>query len=301
LRPFDFDTRDTLYGTKEWTVYEMLQDSIRAETLKQLDLGVVYDSEQNWLILVWPEAVDGILSDFERCPSWNKILKAEATRTKKEVPKSWWKTCASSHSYSVPSWRLTQDATLKNKLWHRIGLRASDIVAFDLNGVDFLMENGKLVFPVAKRAHFTHFYTEDRREIAVLQQHKTAVVGKDGQRVPDWGQASRRRLYENRKNAEKRAEHKAWTQAGKSIQRMASLLGTPIVGRHKVKLSGRESEELFARTVDTYLNAGVLREINWYKVDMWLDRLEPLLKDPTVPPEFAEWLKWRKHGDDLVV
>lgn len=300
LRPIDFDERNPQYGGRQWTVYEMLQDPERAADLKQLDLGVVYDSERNRLYLPWPEAVNGILKDFEYCPSWKKILQKEEKRTKASVPKSWWKTVAGSHSYSIPTWLLSQDAVTSDKLWHRIGLEAQDVVAFDLNGIDFVLDGDKLEFPVAKRAHFTHFYTEDKREKNVLERHKDVLLARDGSRRPDWKLGRVRRERENTKRAHVRVVSKTWIEAGRVIQGLAKRLGSPIIGRYRTYLSVEDSIKLFERAVEAHRIGNLTCDVDWKKVCGYLDRLEPLLENEHVPDVFSQWLGWRNQGADVL-
>ncbi len=121
FRPILFRKDDPLFGSRTWNVHEVI-NSKHADSLGKTDLGVVYDQEQKRLVLIWPEAFDGVLSGIEECPSWKKIIKGK--------DKSTWKRYANSFSFTVPQWQLKRENFLQH-FWQRQGhrIRYEDITA----------------------------------------------------------------------------------------------------------------------------------------------------------------------------
>lgn len=152
FRPVLFRKDDPLFGSRNWSVYEII-NSAHADSLGKTDLGLYYDNER--LVLIWPEAFKGILTGFEDCPSWKKIVRGKAPH--------FWKNYADSFSFTIPTWQLKRENFMQN-IWQRQGhrLKYRDITVLGLNGIEVPSKTGQL--PVAKRARFAWFYTKPRGE-----------------------------------------------------------------------------------------------------------------------------------------
>jgi len=146
FRPVLFRKDDPLFGGRVWSVYGII-NSKHADALGKTDLGVFY--HQDRLVLIWPEAYDGILEGIENCPSWKRIIKGK--------DRLFWKECADSFSFTIPRWQLKREEFLKS-LYQRQGhrLRYNDVSVLTLSGIDVPTKTDKL--PTARRVRFAHFY-----------------------------------------------------------------------------------------------------------------------------------------------
>lgn len=298
LRGINFDPKDPKLGKRTWSAYEMLLHPKLQHRLQQTDLGLVYDKEQDWLVLIWPEAVDGILKDFENCPSWYKILREQEQRTGEKPTHDFWKTCAASHSFIIPAWRLQKLGYLSKVLWHRVGIGYNDISVLDLAGIDIpkLDQQGKAVLPTAKRANFAHFYTDDQREFKTL---KNRFMRDKHKREPRWNAVDdKRKLNQKLKRQRQKEERKNWELASRIISQLSTLLGNAQKGKHRYYISGKDAESMFRGAVSSSRMSG--QESDWIKIERLLDDLENLLGDEHVPTEFTVWLKWRQKGAEAL-
>jgi len=295
LRPVVFDANDPWFKGDPWSIYEIIEDDTRSHKLKEMNLGVVYDADRNWLTLIWDEAIKGVLDDMEMCPSWKQVLKEQEKRTGQSVNTDWWKTCARSHSFALPTWRVAKHGYLRGVLWHRPKLSYDDIVVFDLNGIDlpFINDMGKVELPTAKKARFVHFYTDDKREFQALQKNLQPRKWKELHRSRSAARSYQRREARKEKNAE-------WIRASNAIYDIIKIVGGGYYGRRAMFLVGTEVRAKFNDLVRRF-NAGELRilqhdVVSWGNINYALATLEECLRDERVPREFELWLQWRDNG-----
>lgn len=283
-RLIDFDPDNSALGKRPWTIYEFCLNPKLAKKLKQTNLGLVYDEVRNWLVLIWPEAVHGVLDEFEKIPGWKSVLAREEERLG-EVSTDWWKACAQAHSFVVPSWRLFRLGYLQQVLWHRPGLSYEDITVFDLAGIDVpvLDQTGFVHLPVAKRARFVHFYTEDKREFQDVKK----LLGLRVQRDPKT--ATRREVTQQWKLAQTEKRRNHW-RASRCIQQVFFLYGGGRfrAGKFRKYLDSVEADRLYDDVLNILANGGGVR--NMSRADGLLIELELYLSDPLVPRCFEKWL-----------
>ena len=304
-RPIVFDSRSTLAEnpgkkTRGWTAYDLtLHPKLRTK-LARTDLGLVYDEENNWLSLIWPEAVGktGILNGFKKCPSWAKILENHAKYTSAPVPAGWWKTCARTHAGVVPDWKLRRMHYVTSKLWHRPGLSVDDIIVFDVAWIDLpkLDQEGRVVLPVAHRADFTHFYTDNEREYRAARVVAQRKEWMQEQRYAEERYNTIRSARWRRLQKEKRY---SWHQASRTIGQMLSYIGKNIRnGRAPIEMTEEDSDLLFNTVCTRYYN-GEFPNPRWKRIDASCLDLEKFLADPTVPRRFKRWLAWKDEAREL--
>ena len=293
-RPIDFDPDNLALGKHSWTPYEFCLNPKLAKKFKQLNLGLVYDEARNWLVLIWPEAVHGVLEGFENSPSWGEILEREGKRLG-EISTEWWKACAQSHSFVIPPWRLFRLNYLQQVLWHRPGLTYDDITVFDLAGVDIpsIDQQGLAVLPMAKRARFVHFYTEDKREFQDMKK----ILGLQVQRDPKG--ATRSEVTRQWKLAREEKRKKYWW-ASRCIQRIFFLYGGAKVkhGKFRKYLDPIEADRMYDDVL-TFLSNGIVAK-SVTKVDDLLVELELYLPDPCVPRNFERWLTLKEGAKEIL-
>jgi hypothetical protein len=291
FRAVTFSDENPFFAGRPWSVYEIIQDPKRCRQLKKLNLGLVYDPLRNWLVLVWPEALErGILSNLDS-PTWKKVLEDNNAATT-----DWWKLCAEAHSFVVPRWRLTRIGYIRNMLWFHQGIDYKNITAFDLAGIDLprVDQQGHATLPTAIRANYAHYYTEDPREFTELRKREEKkLAGKLA--------AAPRRVGRRKAKREEDAHAKRhWARATRLVCKLPTLLGSPVLveGRYPKYLSGARSDALYLGSVNARINNQLRRldRIKWDKVEDHLDELEGLLPDNWVPDEFEKWLNWRDGG-----
>lgn len=299
FRPIVFDSEDPWFGGKPWSVFEMLEDPKRAFKLKEMDLGVVYDPDRNWLSLIWTEARKGIMEDLDSTPTWRKILREQEKKLGYWPTDEWWKLCARNHSFVVPNWRVARQGYLRGVLWHRPNINYDDVVVFDLAGVDLPVTNdfGDAELPVAKRANFTHFYTEDKREFNAIRSIA---------RPRTWSreQKSKMAIRSKQQREKKKEEKAAWIDASYAIADIQKAMGGGTPGRRAMFMSATQAVEQFEELSNKF-SKDLLRitpgdDIAWALIESKLDFLEQCLQDPSVPQEMSIWLRWRDRGKDIV-
>lgn len=295
FRPVVFDPDDPWFGGDPWSLRELVDDPKRAVKLKEMDLGVVYDPERNWLTLIWDEALKGILDGIDTCPSWRHILQDVEKRTGHPATSEWWKLCARSHSFAVPSWRVAKHGYISGTLWHRPNISYDDIVVFDLNGIDIpeLNDVGEPELLTAKRARFVNFYTDDKREFQALRRKL---------RPREWG-AKQRTAAASRAAARRKAKkekYASWIEASSAVYDILKVMRAGYYGRRALYLEGVEVRSRFEDLARKF-NQGELQirhgdDKSWELVERHLDTIESCLDDACVPREFEMWLQWRKKG-----
>jgi hypothetical protein len=167
FRPVLFK-KDVLFGSRTWSVYEILKSKHR-DALGKTDLGVFCDQDR--LCLIWPEAFSGILAGFENCPSWKKIIKGK--------DQSFWRKCADSFSFTIPRQQLLKENYLQGQGFRQERpIKYKDITVLSLSGIDVPTKVGEL--PVAKRVRFSWFYDKPTmkmpREAVNAQRRQAARV-----------------------------------------------------------------------------------------------------------------------------
>lgn len=305
FRPFTV-LDDPVLGTKPWSVYELMDNPAKAHLLKRLDWGVFWDHENNWMVIVWEEAIKGVLHDMHTCPSWNKILTTEEKRLRIRLDWTWWKKCAESFSYVIPLWRLRDMSYMSDKLWHRPGARYEDITVVDMAGLDipsFQVGNEiSATLPVAKRAHFAHHYVseEDKRE---YMETISKFEKKDLKEKSAKGMHAR--LNDAHRNTRRRSKRKLAREKPEGrLVRILTQLGTALgksyqKGRPPSTISPAQCEQRFSHSADAYIN-GDLHDPDWNRIELLLNDLEELLKDHPELPELGiarRWLLWRNKGE----
>lgn len=300
---FDNDHR-TLGVGRQWSLHELLLDGENNKLLKKTDLGVVFDSENLWLAMDWKEARKGIMEGFENCPTWHSILLKQQRRlirtgSKEKVGEDYWKRCACSYSYTIPRWQLEKMHYLKKNMWHRGQMTYDDLIVLDLAGMDFPKLDDatqNAVLPVAKRARFAHFYTDDPREYRAIQK---LVAAENRKKAPRNHVKNIRRVQQQREKRKIRRdigeEKAAWFDASLIISKIPKLLGSGLNTGHYHKFySGKQSDQLYQLLLDSYMNGEILEvDINKKLLNTHLEKLESLLEDENVPKEFSKWLKWK--------
>ena len=301
LRPILFDKRHPQLGLKKWSVHEMLHRKDTAKLLTISDLGLVVDRENMWLALNWKAARKGILKDFEKCPSWRAIIAKQRRRLdragiKEKVGEDYWKRCARSFSYTIPSWQLEKMSYLKSKVWHLGQMTYDDLIVLDIDGIDIpkldpAMESIKL--PVAKRARFAHFYTDDPREYRAVQKEATKEKRERNLKTPIHGARRASGQRDRRQMRAELGEKQAWYDASRILSKLPRLLGKGLKsGRYAKFLSGKRSDQLYITMLDAYMNGEVV-DPDKKNLGIHLAALENLLEDENVPKEFEKWLNWK--------
>jgi hypothetical protein len=307
FRPFTV-LDDPVLGKKPWNVYELMDDPAKAHLLKRLDWGVFWDHENNWIVIVWEEAIKGVLHDMRSCPSWNKILTAEEKRLRIRLDWTWWKKCAESFSYVIPAWRLRDMSYMGDKLWHRPGAQYEGITVVDMAGIDipsFQVGNKiSATLPIAKRAHFAHHYVseEDKREyLATISQFEK----KDLKEKQSSAKGMHARLNDERRNTRRRSKRKLARETPEGrFARIVAQLGTALgkafrKGRPSRNITPEQCEKQFEYSVDAYIN-GDLHDPQWNRIELLLNDVEELIKDHPELPELRiarRWLLWRNKGE----
>jgi len=304
FRPVVFDKRHPGYGRRSWSVYELMRTEEDAKNMAMTDLGVFVDTKNMWLVLHWPEALTGVLAGIEECPSWRKILGTDARRQKYDF----WKRVAMSHSFVVPTWVL-QKMHYRKEHFGRGVSSTNDLIAFDMAGIDIPRVDAESYvgeLPVAKRASFVHFYSEDPREYAAIRRIAQAAELRDenGRRMV---QNARRRDVQRERRSRSAAEEKQTRRVLYDVTR--AILGIPRLlggggdaGRSVPTLSELRSNELFNHLVTKFINGEYL-DPRWKKIDTQVNKIENLLllQDPHVPASFWKWTWWRDKAERIRV
>jgi len=314
FRPITFDPEDPWFGGRSWNVYQLLADERYAYKIKEMDLGLVYDADHNWLIVMCKEAEAGVLADLDMHPSWKRLRNDYAKRTGMEAPPDWWKYCAHLHSFTVPKWRVYRERIMKRALWHRPDHHADDVIVFDLAGIDTAglinahaiannapgMENAKALGCdriVPKHARFVHFYTEDPQAFKHVQQFKKKVP----QRSPAYKMKAT--IAAEKRREEKKIKFVHWVRASSAVLSLAKLFRCGQRGTPALYLSGERGLQIFHLTAQKQHSGNFIIDPDnkyfWFKVNRELDTLEECLRDNSVPQELAIWLKWRRFGADV--
>lgn len=305
FRPYFFSSRHPLFGDKKYSIYEIIQKGGAAE-LQKTDLGLVYDKENNWLILLWDEAKE-LLKSIEDCPSWARILKEYGKRSGEKAQVEWWRRCAESFSWILPHWSLYKMRYMKEKLWFRPEAGYANVSVLNLAGIELLKLEGEgkglgeeVHLQVARRIRYAHHYTtSDKREFksarALEKKLKKQEEKKQSKKNEE---AIRQRL--RRKGLGTKGKHRKWFLASRIVQALPKEIGKSIMHKYRHHLSGRDCMKRFDVVLDAYINGEFeLGRVNWTRVHALLGELGPLLESDEVPVEFGEWLVWREGGKYL--
>jgi hypothetical protein len=296
------------------SVYDILLNGDPME-LQKLDLGIVYEPKEGFLVLDWRDATHGVLEGIEKCPSWQAILRNAAKRAKEnEVDEGYIKHCAESHSWVVPEWILQKMKFLRGSLWFRPSLQYADITVLDVQGIEVIRLEGEgkgtlneAELLTAKNVKFVHHYTTaDKREFrSAYHQHKLAARDKEKakQRYEERKarQSLRRKGIEipgSRKDWRRKefdTENRQWYLASRVIGELPKYLGKGMRGKYPPLMSAEASEKRFEYVLNAYVS-GELIETKWRRVHALLKELEKLLVNQRVPREFGNWLIWRDKG-----
>lgn len=305
FRPF-YVERDPVLGSIAWNAFELIHDPTRQYILKRLDWGVFWDEKRNWLVLVWEEALTGVLQKLRECPSWDAIVTKEEKRLRKRLDWTWWRLCAESFSHVVPRWQLRNMAYMSNALWHRPGMRYEDVTVLDVAGLDVprfeVGEEVSAVLPVAKKAHFAHHYVQEEEkrtyiesilqfEKEEIQQRRRAVRGA-------LDESDNRKRNERRRIKRAKRRKSAQFRLARNLTYLAKALGKGYRhGRPPIQISAHECEKRFEHSVDAFVQGELLRS-NWSQVERLLDELEELLEEleGTSLAVARRWLLWRNKG-----
>lgn len=307
FRPF-FVERDPILGPTKWNVYELMQDKAKRHVLKRLDWGVFWDEENNWLVLLWEEALNGgVLEKLRECPSWDQILKKEEKRLGRRLDWRWWKKCAESSPHVIPEWKLKDMRYMGTQLWHRPGAKYSDITVLNTAGIEVpKFQVGRkisAVLPEAKRAHFAHHYVDEEEKrtymasIVQFEKRDLRIKRKKATGASDAmvNQTRNRRRRERRE----RPTQVPGGRIARAVTQVTSALGRSFrKGRPPKQMRPEEMELRFESSVDSYLN-GDYAKPNWHAVERNLDDIEEVLQDNPDIPELRiarRWLLWRNEG-----
>lgn len=292
LRGVVFDHDHPQLGGRTWSVYEMLLNPRLAPKLKRTDLGVVYDDQRNWLALVWPEALEGVLQGIHLCPSWKRILEREEKRQGKPITQAWWKICARMNAFTIPPWRLSRLDYLHQMLWHRPGLTYEDVIVLDLAGIDLPRVACDFELPVARQARFTHLYTDDEREFRDVRRIQKSRSRRDP--------AYKQRLAAKKEQRKaQRISRWSWWLASRTVYDLARIFDAPRIGGSTTRyLSPTASDKMFEAALSRFLT-GVPIDKHKKRIDALVAELEHLLQDPVVPREFSRWLQFKEGGSAI--
>lgn len=301
FRPIYFDDRDPVFGGHTWSVYEIIRRPDLAQKLVKTDLGVVYDPDHMWLILVWPEAMKGVLEGCYKCHSWQKIEREYKKKTGDDPDLSVWKRLAESYSYVVPKWELQKMAYLREYLFHReVGY--DDITVVDLLGMDVPrldVDNTKnLEFESARRVRFVHFYTDDRREYNAVREEIRRKAKEVDKTAPEYRWTERiRRPTRKRPGKSDLEELNPYRDASRIVFQLPTKLGLKRgrTGRAPLMLTEAQSNLLFESCIDAFYNGDLVKP-DWPRVDAMLEELAELVKDEFVPDAFNRWQEFRKEA-----
>ncbi|RLC85313.1 MAG: hypothetical protein DRJ03_12035 [Chloroflexi bacterium] len=302
--------RDNVLGEKSWSVYELMHDRTRQHVLKRLDWGVFWDDENNWLVLLWEEALTGVLEKMRGCPSWDAIVTKEEKRLGHRLDWTWWKKCADSSSAVIPTWKLQDMSYMRGQLWHRPCIKYSDVTVLDASGIDIpqfqVGQEVAAVLPVAKRAHFAHHYVEeeDKRTYmaSIVQFEKKDVKDKNKSRKKTgmYDTFTDTQRNERRRTNRKLCRETPQGQLARALTQISTALGKPYrKGRPPSSVSPAECERRFEYTVDAFIN-GDLIDPKWNRVELLLNEIEELVKSNFDIPSLGiakRWLLWRRQGN----
>lgn len=307
FRPIVFDKRHPKYGGKQWSLYDLLQKDKSADDLKMTDLGVFLDRENMWVVLYWPEAVNGICKGLDTCPSWRNVMREHKVRRGEELNTAFMEKCARSFSYVVPAWHLEKIGYVR-KVFFKPGASARDFVVLDIAGVDvpkLSVDGGVAELPVAKLARFAHFYVDDEREyqaIVRLEEEENKKLSKDGKRVVQRARRRDAQKVQREKDRDKELEEKkVLYQISRAIFGIPRMLGgTNPMGRSAKFLSLKKSEDLFMMLVAAFINGEYVHP-KWRRLQAQVERIENLLAlgDPHVPEEFRKWTWWKNKAERI--
>lgn len=292
LRGIVFDPTHPTLGNRTWSIYELLLNPKLAPKLKRTDLGVVYDEQRNWLSLVWPEALGGVLQGIELCPSWKRILEREEKRQGKPITPAWWKICARMNAFTVPPWHLSRLDYLHQVLWHRPSVTYEDVIVLDLAGIDLPRIQCDFELPTARQARFTHFYTDDEREFRDVHRIRISRAQRDP--------AYQRRLAARKEQREsQRVSRKSWWLASRTVYDLARIFDAPRIGGSTTRyLSPSASDRMFDAAMSRFLTGAPI-DRHKKRIDALVAELEALLQDPVVPREFSRWLQFKEGGSAI--
>lgn len=307
FRPVVFDDRHEKYGGRSWSVYELLKSEDTARDVKMTDLGVFLDRGNMWVVLYWPEAVKGICSGLDTCPTWRNVMGEHKDKRGKPLDDAFMEKCARSFSYVVPTWQLSKMG-YANKIFFKKDAVPSDFIALDIAGIDVPklgVGDALAELPVAKRARFAHFYVEDEREynaIAKLEAEANKKLSKDGKRVV---QRARRKdvqkVQREKKNVAEREKKSTLYQVSRAIFGIPRILGgTNPMGRSVKFLSAKKSDDLFMLLVTAFINGEYVNP-KWDRLQSQVELIENLLSrnDPHVPEEFWKWTWWKNKAERI--
>ena len=184
-RPVMFYGKGTFAG-RPWSVREIMDDPQLSGELKKIDLGVVFDRENNYLVILWEQAqASGLLSDWDSCISWRWLKKKLSGRryyggaiNNDELQHRL--ACESSWVLTRPE--LERICYITKRLWYVEDLQYADITVLDLAGLpaleDTLCSNGQQInrvgLPAPVQARYCRFYVEDQKEFDKMREDVAA-------------------------------------------------------------------------------------------------------------------------------
>lgn len=307
FRPIQFSDKHPKFAGRKYSVYDVLRSGSGIE-LQKTDLGLAYDRENNWLSLLWNEAMapGGICAGMEACPSWEGILNAYKKRVGKDAPLEWWRHCAECHSWIVPEWRLHKMRYQMNKLWFRTDLTYDRLTVIDLTGIEIvrlegegkgLLNEAKLL--TARRVRYAHHYTtSDKREFLAMRKRerelrRLAKVSEE--RAARQEEVLRLREQGINIAGRPRKARDNWHMAGRIVGQLCAIFRVGKAGRYPFHMKGEDAAARYRKVVDKYLNGQLLSgATQTRRVQQLLDELEKLLSDPSIPGQFTRWLRLRE-------
>lgn len=306
FRPLWFSHHHKVFGDRRYSAYDILTKGA-GEDLQKTDLGLVYDRENHWLVLIWPVAESGVLGEMDKCPSWGRILGEYEKRLGVEPKMDWWKRCAESHSWVIPPATLHNMHYKQNKLWFHKGLRYSEITVLNLRGIEPLRLEGEgkgllneVKLTVARRVRYAFHYTLDKREYKRVAHMIKRLDHGDNSVIHE---RSIQPTLERRKKAGLNPDgtpgrQVPWVEASCVISKIPKALGVVIKGRRKRMLTGEDSDRFFSICEDAFTNSKWKARRKGKELHRLLDELDKWVGDNVVPPEYKRWAVWRERVPD---
>ena len=279
------------------SVYEECLNG-RGKDLTESNLGVAYDAENDYLTVFWKEALKegGILRGIEEYGSaWKRIVDAYEKRTGVgELSANRWDVIARSHPWVVPRWRLRELHYIREYLWHRSGLSRSDLVVFNMTGIELLVadtqerggvvEEINLMPPLSVKCARPD--TSSKEIFRSLQQVHTNIARREKYELERIEGVERRPVYK------KRVYNKNWVAASRVVGQLSKLFGASRLAKYPKHMTGDEVQKRFLMAVDNYA-FGRVYDVNKKAVERLLDQLVQYCRDPELPCELSYWLHFR--------
>lgn len=304
-RPIKFDDRHPKYGGREWTVFELIHTPGGKQDLQQTDLGIFFDEEHDWIVLFWPEAIEGICAGLEEFKPW----KVSVNRTGcSALP------AARNSGFAVDGGIFERKRCRTRCAFYYGETADEDFTAMQLTGIDIPKWNMELNAPFSdippirdvKSAAFVHLYTKSKKEYYFYRSVERDIDAQERYRKQrQTGHLALLRKDESRKaqRRQKReqvlAARAVLRQVTLSIQQITRFLGVPgRSGRPPKYLSLTASRALFNQSVEAYIN-GEIMSPRWERINLCVAELRELLEknDAYAPAKYYDdWLLWGENG-----